>query len=100
MIESLLSEEDRIAIEKGIRCEALLANPTFAETINSLSDEYSNAIINTSPKESERREQLYYLHRALTDIVGQLHQAVVVRQETETRLQAEEAAEQLNKDNF
>ena len=95
-----MQDADTIAIEKGIRAEALLSNPTFAETINSLSDEYSNAIINTSPQEAQKREQLYYAHRGLMDIIAHLHQAQVVRQETEERLKAEQEAANLSKDNF
>ena len=86
-----VSEADRINLEKGHRAMVLLDNPMFAETINGLSEEYSNAIINTSPQEQEKREHLYYLHRALMDIVASLNDAVRIRHETEVRLQAEES---------
>lgn len=91
------SEADRIALEKGYRYETLLNDPTFAEIINGLSDAYSNAIINTSPADSAQREQLYYLHRALMDIVQSMNDAVRMRLETEQRIAAEGRQ---NEDNF
>ena len=91
-------EADRIALERGFRYEVLLNDPTFAEIINGLSDAYSNAIINTSPTESAKREYLYHLHRALQDIVHSMNAAVAMRYETEQRLQAEESP--INEDNF
>ena len=93
-----LSEQDEIALKRGFRYEVLLNDPTFAEIINGLSEAYSNAIINTSPDEGDKREHLYHLHRALMDIVQSMNTAVAIRQEVEQRLQAEESP--INEDNF
>src|SRR5690349_5154175 len=96
---SLISDEDRVIIEKGIRMEALFSSPYFAEVVNSLSEEYSNKIILTSWDQTAEREDLYRRHRALMDIGAHVKEAIRLRAETEQRLQIEELAE-TNKDNF
>ena len=99
--QSLISDEDRVIIEKGIRMEALLNNPYFAEVVNSLSDEYANKIITTSWDAAAEREDLYRRHRALLDVVAHVQEAVRLRAETEDRLRAEEVLAGNNaEDNF
>jgi hypothetical protein len=98
--QTLISDEDRAIIEKGIRMEALLNHTYFAEVVNSLSDEYANRIITTSWDAVAEREDLYRRHHALMDIVAHVKEAIRLRADTEARLQAEETLAGHTEDNF
>lgn len=59
-------------VELGVRAHTLLTSHTFKFVVDHLHEQYTNAILGSKPEERQTRENFYHLHKALSDIVGQL----------------------------
>lgn len=70
--------QDQI-VELGIRAEALLQSKTFSFVVAHLTEQYTNAMLQSAPNEQDKREHLYHLNRALSDVVSQLSSYVTSR---------------------
>ena len=62
----------------GQAAKELLATPVFSETVNNLSTQIQELIINTALEEINKRNNLYLLHRAVVGIVNILTAAANV----------------------
>lgn len=67
--EHLLNEpytpDDFNLIITGAKAQELLDNETFSSTVNELSTQITDAILNTGYPEVQKRQDLYMLHKAL-----------------------------------
>lgn len=79
----VLTEEDHQVIERGLRMAALVATPGFAEAINDLSNEIGNRLLSSDLHETDRREELFRLHKCLELITGIISQAISAKMEAE-----------------
>lgn len=77
-------------VELGSRAEALLGSKTFKFVVDYLANSYANNILQSAVPATEAREQNYYLHRALADIVGQLAGFTQAKDEIMSRRSQEE----------
>lgn len=77
----------------GFRAEALLKSKTFSMIVGFLSDEYANTILASRPHERQVREESYYLHKALRDIVARLDTLVSQKDEIAKMIEAKERGE-------
>lgn len=74
-------------IELGFRAEALLKSNTFKFVVDQLAIGYSNNILASKPHERQVREENFYLHKALSDVVAQLSAFVAAKDEIERQLE-------------
>lgn len=84
------TEEEQAIIADGDLAESALKTPAFASAINKLSDELANQIIGTAPGDFKRREELYFVHVGLRELVGILNQRVALKQELLSRSETQE----------
>lgn len=74
-------DNDDALVALGNEAQDLLDNQSFNKVIDSLVDECFQMIGNTQPSQTEKREQSYFLYKAMVEIVNTLHQRVAVRDE-------------------
>tara|TARA_Y100000310_G_scaffold329437_1_gene399286 strand:- start:10356 stop:10685 length:330 start_codon:yes stop_codon:yes gene_type:complete len=82
------------AIGRGQRASAIFEDPLFVEGVEAVRDECIRTFRNSTPDETPLREEAYFKHRALTDVVRQLQNPVrsaELAQEELARMNAEEA---------
>lgn len=91
-----LTELEMKIVEKGIQANALLSNPVFTDTVVELHAILKDAIAETHPHEQKKREMLYYMNAALTDLENLLKAAVAHRTQTEEVAEPDEPEQ----DNF
>ena len=76
-----MTNEEEHMINMGDAAEALLQNPAFSDTINSLVEASFQTFVNSKPEAHEDRERAYDHYRAIVDIASTLRQRVSVRDE-------------------
>lgn len=81
-----LTAEEQDILLKGSAAEALLSNDAMASAINEINESIINTLLGSAPSEGEKREQMYYLHTALKEIVGILKNRVGQKQALEASL--------------
>lgn len=69
MASTAIPPETHDLIVTGTKAQELLNNETFTATVNELSAQITNAILNTNIPEREKRDDLYMLHKALENII-------------------------------
>ena len=84
------TEEEQAIIANGDLAEAALKTPAFASAINELSEHIANSIIGTAPSDTKKREELYFIHVGLREVVGILNQRVALKQELLSRSETQE----------
>lgn len=94
-----LTDLERQIIEKGIEVGAFL-DPVFKDACKELHDLFKDAIVTTQPHEEKKREMLYYLNAALTDLETLLNAAVIARAQVEAEALADEQLAATEMDNF
>lgn len=88
-----LTDAEKEQVERGIRAEALLSQPEFADAVNEMSNELTNELLSTAAHEKALRETLYYQHRGLSDLIQKLKDRVAARRAVEEQIKALEATE-------
>lgn len=77
-------------IERGIRAQAVLTDPTIQQAINDLIEAIKNEILVTKPEENDKRERFYFAYQGIADVIGLLNQMVAVRVQIEEQRKAAE----------
>lgn len=70
----------------GTKAQELLANETFIATVNELTSQISDAILNTPIGDPHTRQNLYMLYKALENIVTILKASASTKLLVETQL--------------
>lgn len=65
-------------LRQGEESLALLQHPAFVRVASTYINNLSAALFATDPHEVKKREQIYYLYRAATDIIAGLQQEAQV----------------------
>lgn len=82
----------------GTKAQELLANPTFVATINELTSQISDSILNTPIGDPHTRQNLYMLYKALENIVSILKASASTKLLVEDQLkEIDEEADLTNK---
>ena len=72
--------EEQAMFTKGLEAEAFLTNPAFASAINEMSENIANAILASKIEETEKRERLYNLYLALSELIAMLSARVAIKE--------------------
>lgn len=59
-------------IQRGIQASRLLADEDFKSFLDELQEDFKSAIMNTQPHESKKRDELYYRHMAVGDVLAHI----------------------------
>lgn len=85
-----LTQEERVAYERGLRAEALLQDTNFVEVVNYLVRDCAIKILETKPEEQSKREEHYNLYRGLAAIEAELNALVHEKTMIQARIDADE----------
>lgn len=88
-----LTDEEKRLVEVGIEAEHLISSRTFADAINALSEQLSNAILATKLPDTASRERLYMMHSCLNELVAILKSRVAAKDNIERMVNDDEADE-------
>jgi hypothetical protein len=66
-------------LAQGARAEALLNDPTYATTVAEIKDAYTAMLFSSALGDTTKREQAYFIVRALADIDALLKARVNVK---------------------
>jgi hypothetical protein len=66
-----------------------LSSETFSNAVNTLSEQFTNAILSTKLEETHRRERLYMMHSCLNELVGILKSRAAAKDQIEMKLNDE-----------
>lgn len=70
--------EDEI-VERGIRSQEVLINPTVSYVIENLINEITSTFLSSLPDQEDARQRAYYAYQGVRDIVGLLNSWVAVK---------------------
>lgn len=84
------TEQEQAIIRSGVLAEEALKTPAFASAVNELSEQLANAIVVTDPKDTEKRERLYYAHLGLKEVIAILSHRVALKQGLEAQAEEQE----------
>lgn len=87
-MEHLIDQETARVIREGREAKDLLANHTFVQILNSLSDQYLGEIIGSQPHEAKTREDRYLRIQVLRDIANELNNRVALAERAEAEIAA------------
>lgn len=76
-------------VELGLQAQHLLTSETFCNAVNTLSEQFSNAILSTKLDETQKRERLYMMHSCLNELVGILKSRMAAKDQIEMKLNDE-----------
>lgn len=66
-----------------------MSSETFSNAVNTLSEQFTNAILSTKLEETHRRERLYMMHSCLNELVGILKSRAAAKDQIEMKLNDE-----------
>lgn len=89
----MLTDEEARAVQQGFQAEALLADPTFNEVMDSLAKHWADQFFTSSPDQQAGRERAYQAYSSLADIFTVLRDRVAAKVNIEHMQAQREAAE-------
>lgn len=78
-------------VERGIRAQEVLTNPTVQIVVDDLIRILTDSFLMTTPEEDEKRRQIYYAYLGVKDVIGLLNQLVAAKDQV---VAAEKAREE------
>lgn len=85
-----MHEDTAKLLAQGAAAEALLADPTFIETIADIKQAYTDILFGSSYAETAKREHAYSMVRALGDIVSLLQARTTAKDQYVLNLEQDE----------
>lgn len=83
----------------GTKAQELLENPTFVATVNELTTQISDAILNSPVNDPMMRQNYYMLYKALENIVSLLKASASTKLLVENQLEEQDEEVDLTTDN-
>lgn len=80
-------------VERGIRAQEVLTNPTVQIVVDDLIRILTDSFLMTTPEEDEKRRQIYYAYLGVKDVIGLLNQLVAAKDQVVAAEKAKEENE-------
>lgn len=76
-----MDELEQRLYERGVHADSLLSQELFLTTVKELSQGLMESIADSEPHEHERRDNLYYMHKGLMDVMSVINKLSQHRQQ-------------------